>query len=640
MASKGHLCSRTCIDYSARIPFVARPNERNVLDQRQLEYELVDKHGINIIVKSLPIDRVRVRIYRADGSCHVAPISINSTVAELTPSLNQKLLPHQKRETHKLYLKQKGQGKFTASVYWRLRSGRLLRRLQQAAYDQADSLPFLGAEDMMFLMKFVYKSQLLGPTAEELTFDEFEIIDLTGCSLPTIPIVLHQNASSISCVTLCVLRLSSMAMKKVPQSVRYSTSLHRFDLSCNRIMDLDDAGLDRIPELSKLRLKNNRIEQLPDALPCGAQYVLQQITELPKEIGRLTALEHLIFVGKQVTKLPEECRNLVNLRLLDYRRNSISDNSVAYALPKLEKLYADHNFVHAIHLCIGPCLSVLDVSHNDITFLTFTPTASPQVSHSLPVLDVSYAKLSSLDTFDFSQLSSLRALHLDHNELRTLPDSLGELSHLRYLSCYDNKLVSYTESSSTLRYQSDRKRDLNRCSPGPSPINICNHIDSCTSPSHGRVRAKIITTERRTEGDGKTSFLGAFLYSQSGQKLELKKEKKTLVRLPATVGLLQRLETLDAHNNSLTELPVSLWNCASLMHINVPSNLLATWHDPPGDNLIAPAPSGITLEISAISSSPSPPPHMSRKSSSATLVQNAPGRPLPSLTYSLERLSI
>jgi hypothetical protein len=44
MASKGHLYSRTCIDYSARIPFVARPNERNVLDQRQLEYELVEKY--------------------------------------------------------------------------------------------------------------------------------------------------------------------------------------------------------------------------------------------------------------------------------------------------------------------------------------------------------------------------------------------------------------------------------------------------------------------------------------------------------------------------------------------------------------------------------------------------------------------
>jgi hypothetical protein len=32
------------MEYSARIPFVVRPNERNVLDQRQLEYELVEKY--------------------------------------------------------------------------------------------------------------------------------------------------------------------------------------------------------------------------------------------------------------------------------------------------------------------------------------------------------------------------------------------------------------------------------------------------------------------------------------------------------------------------------------------------------------------------------------------------------------------
>jgi adenylate cyclase len=58
-----------------------------------------------------------------------------------------------------------------------------------------------------------------------------------------------------------------MATKKVPQSVRYSASLHRLDLSCNLIVDLDDAGLDRIPELSSLRLQNNRIEQLPWYFP-------------------------------------------------------------------------------------------------------------------------------------------------------------------------------------------------------------------------------------------------------------------------------------------------------------------------------------------------------------------------------------
>ncbi|KAJ8594114.1 hypothetical protein M405DRAFT_878960 [Rhizopogon salebrosus TDB-379] len=112
------------------------------------------------------------------------PISVNSTVAELTPSLNQKLLPHQERETHKLYLKERGRERVLAPTE-RL-AAIVIRRLQQAGYDQAHSLAFLGADDMTFLMKFLSRSQLLGPTAEELTFDEFEIIDLTGCNASSI----------------------------------------------------------------------------------------------------------------------------------------------------------------------------------------------------------------------------------------------------------------------------------------------------------------------------------------------------------------------------------------------------------------------------------------------------------------------
>ena len=37
------------------------------------------------------------------------------------------------------------------------------RRLDQAGYDIADGLDLLGADDIQFLMKFVYKSNVLGP---------------------------------------------------------------------------------------------------------------------------------------------------------------------------------------------------------------------------------------------------------------------------------------------------------------------------------------------------------------------------------------------------------------------------------------------------------------------------------------------
>lgn len=53
---------------------------------------------------------VLVRIYRANGSYHVAQIPPQATVADLTPSLNAKVLRDNERETHKLYLKERGRG--------------------------------------------------------------------------------------------------------------------------------------------------------------------------------------------------------------------------------------------------------------------------------------------------------------------------------------------------------------------------------------------------------------------------------------------------------------------------------------------------------------------------------------------------
>jgi hypothetical protein len=44
----------------------------------------------------------------------------------------------------------------------------LQRRLEQAGYDEADGMDILGQEDLSFLVKFVFKSTLLGASVCEL----------------------------------------------------------------------------------------------------------------------------------------------------------------------------------------------------------------------------------------------------------------------------------------------------------------------------------------------------------------------------------------------------------------------------------------------------------------------------------------
>lgn len=324
-----------------------------------------------------------------------------------------------------------------------------------------------------------------------------------------------------SCGTLRELRLSNMAMKKVPQSVRHSVSLNRLDVSCNRIADLDDSGLDRIPHLLNLKAQNNRIDKLPNFFPQmhSLKYLnisnnkfqsvpsvipemtnlvdldisFNNISSLPDSIGRLKHLERFLIVGNQISKIPATCEGLTRLEMLDCRRNNISDLSLVCRLPRLQSLWADHNTVHALSLVVGPCLQKLDASFNDITQLIVNPATSSFNLSSITTLNISYAKLSSLDGVAFAHLTSLRNLRLEHNQFRSIPDTLGALTELEHLSCSDNQLDA----------------------------------------------------------------------------------------LPDSIGELQKLKMLDAHNNSLTELPASMWRCGNLETLNVTSNLLKNWHDPP-----------------------------------------------------------
>ncbi|TFK91615.1 adenylate cyclase-like protein [Polyporus arcularius HHB13444] len=527
----------------------------------------------------------KVRIYRANNSYHVVSCDLNVTVAQLTPQLNKKLLLDPGVEPHRLHLKERGRERVLAPT--EKPADIVRRRLEQAGYDVADGLDLLGADDIQFLLKFVYKSNVLGPPEEEMQFDSFDLIDLTSRSLKAVPVALYGHAEAIvslnlsrnpmleipldfiqSCTTLRELRLSHMALKKVPQSVRHCRTLQWLDLSCNRIGDLEDAGLDRIPQLRHLKLQNNRMENLPiyfahlrelrdlnisnnkfkRIVPVVCEITslvdldasFNSIQELPEELGQLTDLDTLTIVGNEVSKIPEQCSNLRNLRVLDCRRNHITDISAVCRLPKIEQLLADHNSMHALDVSFGPALKQLDASHNDITQLNLVP-GPLGLPHALTTLNLSHAKLSALDDQALAQLTSLEVLYIDHNSIRSLPESLGGLSRLRHLSCSNNHLFT----------------------------------------------------------------------------------------LPSSIGRLQWLETLEAHNNDLSELPMSLWNCSSLQVINVTSNVISTWNLPPGS---------IDLEVAVLHAWGSTVSLLSdRKASNGSITS---GTALPALASSLEKLYV
>jgi len=418
----------------------------------------------------------------------------------------------------------------------------LRRRLDQAGYDELDGLESLGGEDLGFLLRFVFRDATISGSqaqGEDDNLTSFERVDLTGRGLLTIPIALHWHASNIvtlnlsknphvdlpsdfiqSCTVLRELRLCHSAIKKVPQSVRQIHSLHSLDISCNRIIDVDSAGLDKIPELRDIRVQNNRLyslpqyfaamsslkylnisnnkfEQFPDVL-CRMKSLVDLdvsfnlISVFPPQMGQLVHLERLIIVGNRISQFPREVEGLISLQELDCRRNLITDLSPVFRVPKLEILRVENNNVHEIELAAGSYLKRLIVSGNDRLISFKVPSElNDSMPYLLTILDLSRCMISSLDDLALSQLKTLTSLKFDHNQIRSIPDAVCQLPALTHLSGSNNSL------------------------------------------------------------DG----------------------------LPTAIGQLASLQSLHVHNNNIKAIPSSIWQCQDLVEFNASSNLISIWHD-------------------------------------------------------------
>ena len=351
---------------------------------------------------------------------------------------------------------------------------------------------------------------------DDFTFDKFDNVNLTNSSLRTIPVRLHQSADQIvrlvlscnpmleipldfiqSCTNLRDLHLSNMFMKRVPQSVRHATSLIRLDMSANRLSDLSDALLDNIASLDGLDLHCNRLQTLPWYFPrmdsltklnvannrlktfphilfkmenlSHLDLSFNDLDELPSEVSCLRWLIEFKITGNRIPRLPPSLAELRRLEILDCERNRIADISIACELPCLTSLHAAYNSISSLRLNVGPHLNILDVSHNDITQLSLQFSLH---SPALAELNLSYAKLSSIDDATLGALTSLRTLSINHNTFTSLPESLCQLRHLTRLICSDNKLTALPENIGQL--ESLRELDAHNNSLSDLPVSIWN----------------------------------------------------------------------------------------------------------------------------------------------------------------------
>jgi adenylate cyclase len=356
--------------------------------------------------------------------------------------------------------------------------------------------------------------------------DGYEYVNLDARGLQTIPIYLYRHAHQLVCLNLSKnprlelpsdfiqacsalreLRMTDMALKRIPQSVRQATGLTRLDVSNNRIVELDHVVLEDLSELIHLKASNNRLFQLPayfgrfhalkyliisnnkfESLPLAVCEItslidldvsFNMLSTLPDGISQLVNLERLVLFGNAITSLPATFGGLVGLRELDARRNAISSFAVLAQLPKLEVARLQYNAAPGLEARL-PCVRTINASHNPLTTLSLSDMAATLTS-----LNLTNAKLTSLPAELFAAtLIALEVLVVDGNQLRTLPDAIGSCTRLERLSCRANHIDGVPASIGKLQRLRELDVSNNDVHSLAAEIWLCGELVSLNASSN------------------------------------------------------------------------------------------------------------------------------------------------------------
>lgn len=370
------------------------------------------------------------------------------------------------------------------------------RRLMQAGYTDADGIEETGKEDLSYFLKFIYRPDFV-PTFDSDSFGNdparYAHLDLHARNLEMVPIFLYKHADWIvsldlsgnpipdvpadfaqMCTHLRQLRLTNLALKRIPPGVRASASLTHLDLSNNRILQLEPS-LEECRNLCSIKAQNNRLYQLPswvphvdslrtlhlsnnrfDVLPpvltklgnlAELDVSFNNLHTLPPEIANLTQLVHLIVVSNSLEHLPDQMAQLVNLQTIDLRRNLVHDVSILFAMPRVNVVKCEHNQIRHFEATLGEKMRILEVGQNPMTKVSLGALSASDLTS----LNLSSTNMARLDEGLFRLLPSLTELVLDRNQFVTLPDSLGQLTNLVVFSVNNNNLVQLPTSIGNLR---------------------------------------------------------------------------------------------------------------------------------------------------------------------------------------------
>lgn len=330
-------------------------------------------------------------------------------------------------------------------------------------------------------------------------------------------------------------------------------------------LDLRGLGLTQVPPeigqltaLTKLYLHDN------------------EITRLPPEIGRLNRLSSLKLQDNQLETLPDEIGSLEALVDMDISNNPlVSLPPQIGRLSSLERLGLHRNRLTLLPKEIGELVS-LTVLHLDNNRLVKLPAEIGRLS-SLLVLRLEGSHLTELPP-EIGSLKNLVVLHLENNRLVSLPDTIGQLDSLKglYLDC--NKLTSLPSSFKQLSKLAELYLSYNPLRLFPDVLASLKgltklHLFDTQLESLPRELGDLSKLEEFSAAGNRINHLPCAL----GRLKELKElylDCNQISSIPPEIGQLAALKELWLNNNRLTNLPPEIGDLRHLRLLILHDNML------------------------------------------------------------------
>ncbi|XP_022092464.1 leucine-rich repeat protein SHOC-2-like isoform X1 [Acanthaster planci] len=391
-------------------------------------------------------------------------------------------------------------------------------------------------------------------------------LSLTGNQLKELP------SSFGKLWNLKELSLSENILTSLPKSLEGLCSLTVLKLVGNKLKELsEDFGT--LKSLRRLELDENELTTLPGSFGLLENLEILEAADnsleaLPANFGGLRHLEVLNLSNNRLATLPRSFGSLPSLRRVDLSSNKLEELMDYFdSCHCLEKLFLTGNRLSTLPDWIGklPKLQEISLRDNQLAAKPLPEAFGESSREGLMYLDMSGnfvmelpSTLGLLTHLDFLHLGSVigeleRRNFQNGNWIERLPDNFGNLTLLRELRAEENQLSCLPENFGDLVSLEFLDLGQNLLRRLPDSFSKLKNLRVCLLSKNN--------IELLPDNFGHLDGL-----------LDLRLDCNRLTKLPDSFTRLTNLETLDLFDNHLIELPEVLKYLHKLQRLDLDEN--------------------------------------------------------------------